>query len=933
VGCRFRWGESGIDTTVSGSHSDDAVYLHLCTDGAGTRLAAVGACQASVAWKATARPGEIDAQLLSLASQLDSERVMVYDARLLAALLSRDEVADATAALRTRMHDAMAGTLLLCPALRDLSLPAVARALGVADAQTPSVLSHAAEGAELCRRVVQALRERLGQMSPPAFALVKDLVAADRDLAWLGWDAIEAPPLEAAALEMLLAGRPKAPAQRRRERLTLEAPLAGASAGLLDESGPVAAAFERWEHRPGQIEMAEGVASALVDGEILMVEAGTGVGKSLAYLVPSILWSRANAQPVVVSTNTKNLQEQLIEKDLPLLSRSLGVEFEAALLKGRTNYVCVRRFVSQVRDASMSMLPDDRKAAAFLISWFAEYDSADLDMVPAEARAAFSGLARLIERVRSDRASCLGRGCQYAPRCPLRVARATARNADVVVSNHALTLADTQFDVLPEAGRVIFDEAHNLESVATDQLGYEVSNFSFRDLRRTLAGGSRHDGFSHSLARKLPEAAADRASKVAGARARLETAIESLEPAGGTLGAAVIDLCVALDPEAGAGRARIRLGGNVYTTSEWQRVGEAVEDVRILLTTAEDALGEIAEEMADGAERATPEGELALEAAGARAQVAELSAALGTVMDDDPGAGYVLWAETVRRRWGELWRLAAAPIDVGPALRRAVYDKRESVIMTSATLTVDGSFAYMKQRLGLDGPEVVPRELVVPSPFHYREQLLLCVPQDIPTRGEVGRNEALAEALMDIARISGGGVLLLFTSRSLMDHIYDRIRGPLAECGLSPICQHTSGPRTWLLQQLRDRENTVLFGLKSFWEGVDVPGEALRCVVITKLPFQVPTDPIVQSRCELANTRQADGGSDYYIPETILAFKQGFGRLVRSMTDQGVVFVLDNRLITRNYGQRFFASIPDCSTFVSSFHDCLCEAERWLRRT
>lgn len=925
-------GESGIDETVTGPQADRTAYLHLCTDGAGTRVAAAGACRADVAWRATARPGEIDAQLLSLASDLDADRVMVYDARLTGALLSRASIADATSPLRTRIRDAMAGALLVCPALRDFSLPAVARELGVADEDTPAVISHPVEGAVLCRRVVQALRERLARIPPPVFALVRELVGPDEDLAWLQWEAVEAPSLQAAALEMLLASRPVAPPARRRERMALEAPLPGVAAGLLGEGGPVASALERYEHRPGQIEMSEAVGAALEGGEVLMVEAGTGVGKSLAYLVPSILWARAHAQPVVVSTNTKNLQEQLIEKDLPLLRRSLGIEFEAALLKGRTNYVCVRRFVSLVREAMMSLMADDRRAAAYLVSWFAASESADLDMIPAEAKAAFPGLGRMIERVRSDRASCLGRGCEHSGRCPLRVARAIARNADVVVSNHALTLADTQFDVLPEAGRVIFDEAHNLESVATDQLGYEVSNFSFRDLRRTVAGGSRNRGFADSLARRLPETSDEKAAEIADARSRLEAGTDALEAAGEALGAAVIDLCVALDHEAGAGRARIRLVGDVYATGEWQRVSEAVEDVRMVLSATEDALGEIAEALAEGAERGSAESDLAMEAAGARVQMTELLAALGTVADDEPGAGYVLWAETVRMRWGDLWRLAAAPIDVGPALQRAVYDRREAVIMTSATLTVDGSFAYMKQRLGLDGAETVPRELVVQSPFHYQEQLLMCVPYDIPTRGEEGRNEALAEALLDIAEVAGGGILLLFTSRSQMDHIFERIRGRLVDLELSPICQYESGPRTWLLQQLRERDNTVLFGLKSFWEGVDVPGQALRCVVITKLPFQVPTDPIVQSRCELAAKRQAEGGTDYYIPETILGFKQGIGRLVRSAIDQGVVFVLDNRLITRRYGQRFFASIPDCRKMVGSFHECLSEAERWLKR-
>ncbi|MEA3402860.1 MAG: helicase C-terminal domain-containing protein, partial [Armatimonadota bacterium] len=489
----------------------------------------------------------------------------------------------------------------------------------------------------------------------------------------------------------------------------------------------------------------------------------------------------------------------------------------------------------------------------------------------------------------------------------------------------------TQVEVLPTSSRVIFDEAHNLESVATDQLGYEVSNFSFSELRRTLGGDGRRRGLLDNLAAWASEAHPGIAEQVAEPRRRLTAAVESLNDCAEEMQAAVIDLCVALDPEAGAGRARVRLGAEVYAAAEWQSVGEAVARLQDVLSDAEDALGEIAETLAEGSERGTPESDLSLEAAGARVAVGELNAAVGTVMDDDPGAGHVLWAETVQRRWGELWRLAAAPIDVGPALQKAVYSKREAVVMTSATLTVEQRFDYMRQRLGLDDEAAPVRERMVASPFSYPDQLLMCVPTDIPTRGEEGRREALERALLDIVEVAGGGVLLLFTSRRQMERVFEQTRERMAQMGVSPICQYWSGPRSWLLAQLRERDNTVLFGLKSFWEGVDVPGQALRCVVITKLPFAVPTDPIVQARCELAASRGRDGGHDYYIPEAILGFKQGIGRLVRATTDQGVVFVLDNRLLTRRYGRRFFASVPEGRVQVDDFHECLREAERWLR--
>ncbi len=905
-------------------------WLYLCSDGAGTRLHVTGACECCVTWAATARPAEIDELLLGLTRKLDAERILVYDARVTAALLSRPQVADAAAGARDRLRDLLAASLIALPTQRDCTLAGVAGALGVTG--DGEAAADAEAGAELCRRVAAALPARLQELAPPALSLARELLAADPEFDWLPWNDLKAPALEAAALEMLIAGRPRAPAPRRRDRIELELSPASLATQLLEADGPIAGALAHYEHRPGQIEMAGAVGEVLDGGGVLMVEAGTGVGKSLAYLAPAILWARANAEPVVVSTNTKNLQEQLLDKDLPLLRATMAVDFDAALLKGRSNYVCARRFITAVREAQMGLLHEERRAAAYLVSWLAASESCDLDMIPSEAHQVFGGLHRLISRVRSERALCLGPGCQHARACPMRVARAIARNADIIVSNHALTLADTQFDVLPRSSRIIFDEAHNLESVATDQLGYEVSNFTIAELRRTLGSAPRRRGVLDGLSAYLSDGGAGKAGDIRQPRQRLLTAVDAFDGAAEQLGAAVIDLCVALDPEAQAGRARLRLDGRVYASPQWQAVGEAVEFVRDILTVADDALGEIAEVLGEEGERGSREADLAMEAAGARAATGELAQALTTVTGDEPGAGYVAWAETVRRSWGELWRLCAAPIDVGPALQRAVYEQRAAVIMTSATLTVDGGFAYMRQRLGLDGDDFQVRELVVPSPFSYPEQLLLCVPHDMPTRGEEGRSEALTDGLLDIARVAGGGLLVLFTARAQMERVFEATRDRLADMGLAPLCQYLSGPRSWLLQQLRDRDNAVLYGLKSFWEGVDVPGQALRCVVIVKLPFAVPTDPIVAARCELAAEREREGGSDYYIPEAVLGFKQGFGRLVRSTSDQGVVFVLDNRLLTRSYGRRFLDSIPQGRLQVGEFDECLREAERWLAR-
>ncbi len=913
------------------THPQRSAWLHLCSDGAGTRIHVTGACEHAVMWPGTARPHEIDRLMHELLPSLDAERIFIYDARLFLALLARSVAEQTAEDVRHRLRDVLAGTLLVLPTLRDYSLTGVARTLALADDdEAHRAVADPALGAELCRRIVRALRQRLTTLPAPALALMAELTAGEPMFDWLGWEELELPPLEAAALDMLIADRPKAPPPRQRERIELDLSPAAAAVELLAPDGPVARILSPYEHRPGQIEMAGVVGEVIEAGGVLMVEAGTGVGKSLAYLVPAILWARAHAEPVIVSTNTKNLQEQLIERDLPLLRRAMDLEFEAALLKGRRNYVCLRRFVTAVREQQASLLREERRAAAYLISWLAQSESCDLDMVPSEAPRIFRGLDRLIERVRSERATCLGPGCEHAQVCPMRVARAIARNADVIVSNHALTLADTRFDVLPPSTRIIFDEAHNLEAVATDQLGYEISSFSVRDLRRALGADGRRHGLLSDLDAYLAGAGVSLSSAVRTPRLRLVAANAALEAAEEQLRDAVINLCVALDPEAEAGRARLRLSEEVYATAYWHAVTEATTTLRHALSVAVDALAEISELLAEGAERGSSAANLALEAAGARVAAEELLQALTAVEGNEPGTDYVCWAETARRSWGEHWRLCAAPIEVGPALQRAVYERHEAVIMTSATLTVEGGFSYMRRHLGLEGEKFNVRECIVPSPFSYPDQLLLCVPHDVPTRGEEGRGEALIDSLLAIARVVGGGQLVLFTARHQMERVFEATRERLADLGLVPLCQYVSGPRSWLLEQLRERNNVVLYGLKSFWEGVDVPGRALRCVVIVKLPFAVPTDPIVSARCERAAERDGDGGGDYYIPEAILGFKQGIGRLVRSTTDQGVIFVLDNRLLTRSYGRRFLASIPQGRLHIGEFDECLREAERWL---
>jgi len=904
------------------------IYVGLIEDAIGSYLSAVTADgdEREFVWAATSRPAEVDQVVSEMLAFAGTREVFVWDSERLLQLMAGPMSSQDFEMARRRVRDLLPAALIVLPDEADYSPRTLVSGLGLDLPDDDEPMGEAL----VCRALADALHEIALTLRPPVLALLRGLIGSHEQLGWLELSRVELPDITTSALEMLVDGRPKVPAPRKRQRHEFDVPLDALARDLLGEGGPVAAELDAYEHRLGQVEMAEVVAHSLQGGHFLLVEAGTGVGKSLAYLVPGILWSRATAEPLIVSTNTKNLQEQLINKDLPLLSRAMPVEFVAALVKGRSNYVCPRRFLTVMREAMGSLFGDEHAAAACLASWMAASESADLDSVPAEALRMFPPLRGMIGRLRSDRTTCLGPNCPQAKVCPMRVARATGRNADVIVSNHALTLADEGGDVLPPYSRIVFDEAHNLESVATDQLGSEVSSFSFSSLRRTFGGDSRARGLSDALsvavaAGKLPPSLTEMHQNLA-------VRIGLLEDASAALGETVIALCSALNYERDGARITVRLTSEARDTEEWDSVAHAAGQCRLLLGEASEILARLVEELRKAGGERSPLADLAMEAASARSSLMELDGDLSAVLteEDEEAPRYVCWAGVRWRGRGAIWRLCAAPIQIGPVLREAVYKRRASVIMTSATLTVDDSFEYIRQRLGLrDEPGLIER--MVPSPFDMPTQLLMCVPDDIPISGEPGYREAIADGIVNIARTVRGGMLVLFTSRKAMDAVFDQIDDRLRDLGLLPLCQHSSGPRSSLLTRMRSAENVVLFGLKSFWEGVDVPGEALRCVVVTKLPFAVPSDPIIEARCEQVNRDGLNASTDYYFPEAIIGFKQGVGRLIRSTSDRGVIFVLDKRIIVRNYGSRFLESVPRGSFATGSFSECLEETHRWFR--
>jgi ATP-dependent DNA helicase DinG len=632
--------------------------------------------------------------------------------------------------------------------------------------------------------------------------------------------------------------------------------------GLLGPGGAIQAALDRYEHRPEQLTLARAVERVLEERGYLMAEAGTGTGKTLAYLVPAALSGRK----VVVSTATKNLQEQIFFKDIPLLTDRVGLELKAAYLKGRSNYLCLHRFEAFDRQPSFPA-PADAAVWPLLRAWALRTgtgDRAELDLP--DSFSAWPLLSTTPD-------TCLGQKCPLYEPCFVTRARRQADEADVVVVNHHLFFADLAIrtagggaapgGILPRYEAVIFDEAHGLEDAATEYFGLRVSSY-------------RVDELVADALRAVPASDLQR-SLMATVAIRLKDAGERLfAEAARRLGLDGADPVVRL------------------TARSFEPLRGRVEEVLQALAAAGAATS--SSEDPDVAALARRSGEIAEQ------------------LDFITRAGspdHVYWAEGRGR--GVFLR--AAPIDVAREMRDRLYRAVDTVVFTSATLVAGGGFGYFASRMGLleeDGaPAVEPiHEVAVASPFDYPRQAALYAPSHLPEANAPGFVDAVADEIVALCRITGGRAFALFTSLRNMEAAYQRARDRLDV----PALLQGERPRTALLELFRQRP-AVLFAAHSFWEGVDVPGDALSMVIIDKLPFASPGDPLVASRIEQLRSRGVDPFSAYQLPEAAIALRQGFGRLIRTRTDRGIVAVLDRRLVTRAYGQAFLQSLPRVRRF------------------
>ncbi|HVE84928.1 MAG TPA: ATP-dependent DNA helicase [Myxococcales bacterium] len=642
--------------------------------------------------------------------------------------------------------------------------------------------------------------------------------------------------------------------------------------GLLGPGGAIQAAMDRYEHRPEQLALAREVEKVLEGRGYLIAEAGTGTGKTLAYLVPAALSGRR----VVISTATKNLQEQIFFKDIPLLRDRVGLELEAAYLKGRSNYLCIHRFEA-FDHAPVFSRREDSSAWPLLRAWAMRTetgDRAELDLP--DAFGAWPQLSTTPE-------TCLGLKCPLYEPCFVTRARRRAEQASIVVVNHHLFFADLAIrsaaggaapaGILPRYEAVVFDEAHGLEDAATEHFGLKVSSFRLDDLVGDAVSALPPSDARHGL--------------VNASAIRVKSAAEALfAEAPRALGLA-------------GGESAVRL-----TTRALQPLRPKVEPVL-------EALGGLAAACASD--------EDAQVSALAR-RSAEIADELDFITRGD-SPDHVYWGEARGR--GVF--LKAAPIDVARELQSRLYSAVDTVVFTSATLGTEGRFGYFAARMGLageDGPAVEPlKEISVESPFDFRRQAALYAPSHLPETSAPGFVEAVAEEIIALSRVTGGRAFALFTSLRNMEAAHRLASGRLDV----PALLQGERPKTALLEEFRARPS-VLFAAHSFWEGVDVPGDALSLVIIDKLPFASPGDPLVASRIEQLRARGVDPFAGYQLPEAVIALRQGFGRLIRTREDRGIVAVLDRRLVTRAYGQTFLRSLPKVRRFGE-----LAAVEGWWR--
>jgi len=825
----------------------------------------------------------------------------------------------------TEILDTLDLARILLPSAASHSLPLLATEMGFNQPRPHRAL----DDADATRQLLLRLREEAAVLDEALKESMLALVAPyDWSIARFFADALTAPnpDPDGASTEVVDSVRGRA-AETPPDDPTLVA-------ALLGPDGPLAGLLPGYEHREPQLQMLLAVAQIQARGGTLVVEAGTGTGKSLAYLVPSIARAVRHGERVVVSTNTHTLQEQLMVKDLPGLREWLPWDFKACLLKGRSNYVSLRRWrrflAEPCRDA------DELKFKLKVLLWLHTTLSGDRSELRLHGREEV-----LWAHIASDPLDCVGIHCTKED-CYVHRARAEAEASNLVVINHALLLADAEVGggLLPDFDHLVVDEAHHLEDAATRGLRQEVDGPGLLALLERLAsdftspprgevppgsrsdprgGGGKPSGLLGELRRQPHLGASDEAfaraipmSLAAGERVRT-----LFDLARRWVGAKLSET----ERRDDSVRLTPALRGEIQGDEAWPSMSVAAESAVTALTALDVELRRAVAGVRDWLGGSEPDqGIRELEIIRGRLEAA------ARVVDEamlTPDPNRVYWFTLVART--ENLVLRAAPINVGSLLRDRVYADRRSTVFTSATLAVGGTFDYFRSRVGL-GPEV--EELILPSPFDFFNQALVCLPADFPSPEHETFDQQVEEVIASVARRVGGRTLVLFTSHRQLRDVHTALKHRVDLDEVLILGQGIDGQRRQVLKAFEQAERPLLLGTASFWEGIDVPGERLSCVIMVRLPFPVPTEPVYAARAEQVR----DGFAQLALPQAALRLKQGFGRLIRRSTDRGAVVILDNRILGRDYGKAFLDVLPPASRFVGPAAEIANRVGEWLDR-
>ncbi|MBU3911766.1 MAG: helicase [Candidatus Omnitrophica bacterium] len=645
---------------------------------------------------------------------------------------------------------------------------------------------------------------------------------------------------------------------------------------VFDKDGPVARAMPDYETRDEQVSMAMAVGKAILNSDTLIVEAGTGVGKSFSYLVPVARFALETEGVAIISTNTINLQEQIVHKDIPFLEKALDIDFKALLVKGRHNYLCLRRLNrSNLKQKDLFADEYEMRQFAMIMTW--SYNTIDGSLYDMEGEPD----SKVWDMVSVDSESCLGKKCPYYKQCFFQKAREKIREARILVVNHHLffsnlAMQEEQKKLLPECDVLVFDEAHSIENVATEHMGTSVTNSGIKYLMDLLFNLKKQKGFLLTLGDQEPM------EWVEVIRKRSDSFFKEIKEyfEGRKLGGEVDSL-------------RIRKAGFVDNSLEapLSKLVESLLNAKKIARNKEEEL------------------EISSFIRKLNALKDSLEIILEQTIED-----CVYWIECSRRLRNSNISINAAPINIGNLLKERVFSTRRPVILTSATLSVgNDSFQYLRKRLGIDEA----KELKLGSPFDYKNQVRMYIAKDMPLPSQLTEYAAaVAEKTKKYIELTNGRAFVLFTSYALMNIVYEELESFLSDKGFNVLKQGSGLGRSKMLSSFKKEKGSILFGVDSFWQGIDVQGEALSNVIITKLPFAVPDHPVIEARAEEIQKKGGDAFLEYNLPEAVLRFKQGVGRLVRSKSDTGIIAILDSRIINKFYGKAFLSSIPECDIII-----------------